>query len=316
MTASSAPGRTAPGRDDLVPGAPAPARQNPCARVVDPLPLPPPGWGAAQARDAVAEAALALPQLDGPAVLVRALSTVVFRVGERAVKVHPPGTDPVHLARVHAVLAGSPVTVTASAAPVVTSSGVVTVTEWLAPAGTGVGWGEIGRVLRALHDLPTAAALPAWTPLRRLPAQLDALPAPYARLVLDARSVVLERLADLAPPLPPGAVHGDVSPENVLPTPTGPRWIDLDFAGAGLREYDLAAVVRRYAAGELSDADYRAFVAGYGVDLRGWPGLTLLDELCALSGLGFRLWTDRVAGRDSGWLADVLGRLSPVPAAR
>ncbi len=84
----------------------------------DPLPLPQPCWGAVQARDAVAEAALVLPELAGPAQLVRAVSTVVLRVGECAVKVHPPGTDPLHLARVHAVLADSPVALTATAAPV------------------------------------------------------------------------------------------------------------------------------------------------------------------------------------------------------
>lgn len=278
----------------------------------DPLPLPQPGWGAEQARDAVAEAALVLPGLAGPARLVRAVSTVVLQVGDRAVKVHPPGTDPLHLARVHAVLADSPVALTATAAPVVTSSGVVTVTPWTTPAPP-VGWGAVGAVLRALHDLPTAAALPAWTPLRRLPAQLLDLPAWQSRRLLDHRSALLDRLADLEPVLPAGALHGDVAPDNVLTTPAGPRWIDLDFACSGLREYDVAAVVRRYANGELSDADYRAFVQAYEVDLRGWPGLALLDELCALSGTGFRLWTDRCAGRSSPWLEQAL---SAAPAGR
>jgi hypothetical protein len=282
---------------------------------VDPLPLPQPGWGAAQAREAVAEAALALPALTARAHLVRAVSTVVFRVGESAVKVHPPGTDAAHLALVHAVLRDSPVTVAAGLAPVVTSHGVVTVTAWAGDA-TPAGWGAVGRALRTLHDLPTAPALPPWTPLRRLPAQLEHLPRPYALLLADARERLLDRLADLEPPLAPGALHGDVSPDNVLRAADGPRWIDLDFAYAGPREYDLSAVVRRYAAGALSDADYRAFVTAYGVDLRGWPGLALVDAVCALSGLGFRLWTDRCAGRDSPWLAAELGRLSPVPAAR
>jgi hypothetical protein len=279
----------------------------------DPLPLPQPGWGAEQALDAVAEAALVLPELAAPARLVRAVSTVVLQVGECAVKVHPPGTDPLHLARVHAVLADSPVALTATAAPVVTSHGVVTVTPWTAPAQP-LGWGAVGEVLRTLHDLPTASALPAWVPLRRLPAQLLDLPEAPARQLLDHRSALLDRLAGLVPVLPPGALHGDVAPDNVLTTPSGPRWIDLDFASSGLREYDVAAVVRRYAAGELSDADYRAFVHAYEVDLRGWPGLALLDELCGLSALGFRLWTDRCAGRPSSWLPGAL--LSGAPAVR
>jgi hypothetical protein len=67
--------------------------------VVDPLPLPAAGWGEEQARDAVREASLVLPGLQEPARLVRALASVVFQVGPVAVKVHPPGTDPLHLAR-------------------------------------------------------------------------------------------------------------------------------------------------------------------------------------------------------------------------
>ena len=295
--------------------APPPGQPSLGQLPADPLPLPQPGWGAEQARDAVAEAGLVLPQLCGPARLVRAVSTVVLQVGEWAVKVHPPGTDPLHLARVHAVLADSPVAVTATAAPVVTSHGVVTVTPWT-PPGRPVGWGAVGEVLRVLHDLPTAPALPAWVPLRRLPGQLLDLPRQQAQDLLDVRAALLDRLAGLAPALPAGAVHGDVAPDNVLPTASGPRWIDLDFACLGMREYDLAAVVRRYASGELSDAEYRAFVHGYQVDLRGWPGLTLLDELCVLSATGFRLWTDRCAGRPSPWLPQVLDRLSAAQAGR
>ena len=48
---------------------------------------------------------------------MRAVSTVVLQVGECAVKVHPPGTDPLHLARVHAVLADSPVVAFTAAGP-------------------------------------------------------------------------------------------------------------------------------------------------------------------------------------------------------
>ena len=296
-----------------VPGHPLPAAQAPAP--ADPVPLPPPGWGAAAAQAALEEAALALPAVGGTAELVRAVSTVVFRVGRHAVKVHPPGTDAGHLALVHAVLAASPVALTASAPPVVTSHGVVTVSPWLSAAAP-LGWRAVGRALRELHDLPSAASLPLWAPLRRLPAQLERLPAPYARILHHRRELLLERLDRLVPELPAGAVHGDVSPDNVLRTRAGARWIDLDFACFGLREYDLAAVVRRHAAGQVTDGDYRAFARGYGADLRGWPGLGLLDGLCTLSGLGFRLWCDRAAGRASDWLPGELGRLSAVPAAR
>ena len=295
----------------VLPAQPVPLAAPP----LDPLPLPQPGWGAEHARAAVAEAALVLPELDGPAQLVRAVSTVVFAVGPHAVKVHPPGTDAAHLGRVHAALAGTPVAATASAPPVVTSHGVVTVSPWLR-SDRAADWAAVGHALRALHDAPAAADLPAWAPLRRLPAQLEDVAPAHAARVLAARAALLDRLAGLTPVLPAGALHGDVSPENVLLTADGPRWIDLDFACAGLREYDLSAVVRRVEDGTLSERDYRSFTRAYGEDLRGWPGLRLLDALCRLSGLGFRLWLDRCAGRDSDWLAAELGRLSQVPAAR
>ena len=291
----------------------------PPAGVVDPLPLPVAGWGATQARDAVREASLVLPPLAAPARLVRAVASVVFQVGPLAVKVHPPGTDPQHLAHVHAVLGTLPIAVTNQCAPVVTTSGVVSVTPWQPsqPASSAAGWPALGEALRVLHDHPGADRLPAWAPLRRLPAQLEHVDAAAASRLTAARSAVLAELADLEWLLPPGALHGDVSPDNVLATPDGPRWIDLDFACHGRREYDLSAVVRRRACGRLSGPDYRAFCRSYGVDVAGWPGLRVLDDLCALSGLGFRLWLDRCAGRPSDWLTGELDRLRPqVPAAR
>ena len=287
--------------------------------VVDPLPLPAAGWGEEQARDAVREASLVLPALLEPARLVRALASVVFQVGPVAVKVHPPGTDPLHLAQVHAVLAASGTAVTSDRAPVVTSSGVVSVAPWVTavPAQRNAGWASLGEALRVLHDLPDADRLPAWQPLRRLPAQLAHLDAQSAARLAVARTQVLAELAELAWPLPPGALHGDVALDNVLPTAQGLRWIDLDFACHGRREYDLSAVLRRRRSGELSERDYRAFCRSYGVDLAGWPGLQVLDAACALSGLGFRLWLDRRAGRPSSWLGPELDRLSErVPAAR
>jgi hypothetical protein len=289
------------------------------AGVVDPLPLPAAAWGEEQARDAIQEAALVLPELMGQARLVRALATVVFRIGGLAVKVHPPGTDPLHLAQVHTVLGAAPVAATSAHPPVVTSSGVVSVAPWLVsgPAPRRAAWSGLGEALRTLHDHPDAERLPSWVPLRRLPAQLEHVDLRSAARLATARAWALDELAELPWLLPPGALHGDVSPDNVLRTPEGLRWIDLDFSCYGRREYDLSAVVRRRASGQLSERDYRAFCRSYGADLVGWPGLRLLDDVCALSGLGFRLWLDRRAGRPSHWLPVELDRLSErVPAAR
>jgi hypothetical protein len=235
-----------------------------------------------------------LPGLTAPARLVRAVSTVVLQVGECAVKVHPPGTDPLHLARVHAVLADCPVALTITAAPVVTSNGVVTVTPWTPPAPP-VGWGQVGEVLRLLHGVPTAGALPSGRRCAACPRSCSTCRARRPRTAGPPRGAA--RPAGRARARPAvrcparGRRAGQRPDDSVRTALDRPRLRVL--RAAGVRRRGGGAALRR---GELSDADYRSFVAAYEVDLRGWPGLALLDELCALSAVGFRLWTDRCAG--------------------
>lgn len=305
---AAAEGRTPP--DDALGAVVAPSAQALEHRLagdrLEVLPLPTADWHLTDALDALAEARLALPDLPAQgAVVVSDLTTVVLRVGDHAVKVYPPGTDPTHLARVMTGLAGSTTALLPTGGPVVTSSGVVLVSPWRA-ATRPVDWAETGALLRRFHDDHATADVAAWDPLRRLVTQVAGLDDDAAGVLLDARLALLDALTRVRPFLPPGVVHGDVSPLNVLHTAGGPVLIDIDFVARGPREYDLFSAARRHATGELDDGAYLGFCHAYGADVRGWDGFVVLDRIGRLGGVAFRLWDDRRHGRPLDWVADAV----------
>ena len=268
------------------------------------LPLPVAGWGV---RDALAALDQARPALDldlPEPLVVSALTTVVLRCGEHAVKVYPPGTDAAHLAQVRAALDGVGSVVLTTHGPVETSYGVVTVMPWVAgaEAHAEVGWREVGALLRRFHAETAGADLPAWAPLSRLPGQVAGLAPEHAAVLLGARAELLTALSGLDSVVGVGAVHGDVSPGNVVVTPEGPRLIDLDWVAAAPREHDLASAARRRAAGEISRSAYAGFCRAYGADVRGWDGLVVLDRIAELGAVEFRLWDHRHHGWPLDWL--------------
>ncbi|RZS90342.1 Ser/Thr protein kinase RdoA (MazF antagonist) [Motilibacter rhizosphaerae] len=271
--------------------------------------------------EALAAAAAAAPVLGlAPSAVVDAevvqvVSTAVLRVAGLAVKVYPVGTDAARLRAQAAALAGAgehwvlPV-----AGPVETAYGVVTAYPWL-PADAPVGWSETGALLAAYHaaDVPTAD-LPRWTPLRRLPEQVAAyaaVPGADPGLVaacLGARERLLERVAGLRSELGVGAIHGDVSPANVLRRDGRPVLIDSDFVAVGPREYDLVPAAQRRERGAIDEGEYLAFCDAYGCDVRGWEGLGLVEELCGLGAVTFRLWCAVQRDEDTGWFGGALQR--------
>ena len=270
------------------------------------LPLPAIGWGAQHALLAWAEAQASLPVATragaaGEAVVVSALTTVVLRAGEYAIKVYPDGTDAEHLQSCATELAGSTTAHLPAADPIATSQGVVTLTPWL-PSSAPVSWPAVGDVLRRFHAEHAAAAVPTWAPLSRLPGQVHGLPAHAAQLLLRARARLLDALDDVHSPLGRGVIHGDVSPSNVMHTPTGPRLIDLDWVAVAPLEYDLASAARRFRDGSMSAEGYTGFCDSYGYDVTGWGGLPLLDRIADLGGVAFRLWDDRQHGRCLDWV--------------
>lgn len=275
----------------------------PVAPSAEPLPLPAPAWGAVEALRAVAEARLALPVDLHGARVVSALTTVVLRAGAYAVKVYPPGTSTDHLDRLVRALADSASAHVPLWPAVWTSYGVVTVMPWI--SGTRrVSWVELGRLLRRFHDEHATADVPSWMPLCRLPSQVTGLDPDVAAILLAARDALLAAVAGVGSELGEGTIHGDVSPNNVLATPVGPRLIDLDWVVGAPREYDLASASRRFRAGEVSRRTYLGFCRAYGADVLSWPGLPVLDRIADLDGVAFRLWDCRHHGCELDWVWD------------
>jgi hypothetical protein len=270
-----------------------------------PLPLPVGPWGAAEALAALDEARPLLPLALPAATVVSALTTVVLRAGDHAVKVYPPGTDPVHLDRIATALAGSATAHLPTLPAVVTSHGVLTLASWVVPTNP-VTWTELGALLRDFHTEHAAADVPRWSPLSRLESQVAGLPPEWSGVLLAARDELLGALAEVGSWAGEGTIHGDVSPSNVMRTPDGPRLIDLDWVACAPREYDLASAARRVRAGEMSRRTYAGFCTQYGVDVRTWPGLPLMDRIADLGGVAFRLWDSRHHGRDLWWVEQEL----------
>ena len=274
-----------------------------------PLPLPAHSWGVTDALAAVDDVRRTQPGLlpVGAPVVVQALTTVVLRLGDLAVKVYPLGTDAARLDEVHCALAGCTSVSLPLAPAAVTPHGLVTVAAWV-PGARPVSWPLLGALLRRFHDEAAGAPLPRWAPLTRLADGVATLAPEHAEVLMNAREVVLDALDAVPSVLGQGAIHGDLSPSNVLRGPAGPLLIDLDWVAVGPREYDLASAPRRVRSGQLSRTTYARFCAAYGHDVRAWAGLPLVDLVADLSGVAFRLWDDRHHGRPLDWLPAEIDR--------
>jgi aminoglycoside phosphotransferase (APT) family kinase protein len=90
--------------------------------------------------------------------------------------------------------------------------------------------GELAVFGPTAHDLPRCLAELHRAEGLLSPARLDAVRGAAARLA--------PFVADPGVPVQP--VHGDVHPGNVLLTPDGPRWIDVEDVCRAPREWDLA----------------------------------------------------------------------------
>ncbi|GGQ79604.1 phosphotransferase family protein [Couchioplanes azureus] len=176
------------------------------------------------------------------------------------------------------------------AQPVVVGTHVVTFWESVSDREAYGTTSELGRLLRALHDLnaPEGITLPDLEPFGRLESRIR------GAVALDEadREFLLRRARDLsmayerlAFPLGVGVVHGDASVGNVLRTWTGTAVLsDLDGLAYGPREWDLlltAMFFERY--GWHTEDEYRAFVDAYGVDVMDWDGYKVLADTRELS---------------------------------
>ncbi|MET8982046.1 aminoglycoside phosphotransferase family protein [Streptomyces sp. NPDC004539] len=174
--------------------------------------------------------------------------------------------------------------VTTAEQPVVVEGHPVTFWECLSDGDTYASTGEMGVLLRRLHDLePPNFSIPPLKPFERVAERLKS-----AAIQESTRAYLQSMAIDLAAEyeslrfeLPAGHLHGDFNVGNVLRDAAGrPKVIDLDGFVTGCREWDLMQTAMYYDSfGWHTEAEYADFVDGYGFDVREWSGYTVLRSV-------------------------------------
>jgi hypothetical protein len=166
-----------------------------------------------------------------------------------------------------------------------------------------------GRSLRELHEALAAYpdTLPLYDRLDEVASLLDSL-APSTAVAatdLDALREAHARLSE--EPIADGRpLHGDAHFRNILWSPDGPLWTDLENVCAGPVEYDLAAIVWR----RLEGMD--AALAAYGA-----YDAELVERVTPFLALFLAAWTIPIVARDQwseGGRAELRRRLDWVRA--
>ncbi|MET9544568.1 aminoglycoside phosphotransferase family protein [Streptomyces sp. NPDC006627] len=140
---------------------------------------------------------------------------------------------------------------------------------------------DLAALLRLVHGLePPSFGLPRRELLggveRWLRLAGDAIDASDADYLRERRDGFASAAAALTPHLPPGPIHGDALPRNVLVGPDGPVLVDLETFSFDLREHDLVVMALSRDRYGLAPEAYDGFVAAYGWDVREWEGCAVL----------------------------------------
>ncbi|KKD07120.1 phosphotransferase enzyme family protein [Streptomyces sp. WM6386] len=190
--------------------------------------------------------------------------------------------------------------VTEAEQPVVIEGHPVTFWEGLADGETYASTGEMGELLRRLHELESPTfSLPPLRPFDKVMQRLN-----RATIPDRTRAFLLAMADDLAGEygrlrfaLPAGHLHGDYNVGNVLHDGVGhPKVIDLDGFVTGPREWDLMQTAMYYDSfGWHTEAEYADFISGYGFDVRKWSGYSVLRSVRELLMV---TWLSQNAGTD------------------
>ncbi|MGW1778100.1 phosphotransferase enzyme family protein [Streptomyces sp. NPDC002143] len=239
----------------------------------------------ARARDVLAAAGV----LPGPAADARLLAlgeNAVFAAGDLVVKV---GRDAELLDRARHELdiavwlaeAGVPAVRAAEPKPLLVEGHPVTLWHRLPDPVRAAEPRDLAELLRLVHALPTPSfGLPPRDLLSGVERWLrlagDAIDPADAAYLRERRDGFATAAAALTPQLPPGPIHGDALPRNVHIGPEGPVLVDLETVSADLREHDLVVMALSRDRYGLPAADYDAFTAAYGWDVREWAGCPVL----------------------------------------
>jgi aminoglycoside phosphotransferase (APT) family kinase protein len=148
---------------------------------------------------------------------------------------------------------------------------------------------DLGRLLRRLHALPRPPVrLPRYKPLAGLLAALEqasSLEMSVERWLSRRSRSLLDSYDRLDLILPPGHIHGDAYPGNLIATLEGPVLGDWDEVSVGPRELDLVNTYQGARYGRTAE-ELDAFGASYGYDVTSWRGFKTLREIRELHTLG------------------------------
>ncbi|MBY8345092.1 aminoglycoside phosphotransferase family protein [Streptomyces spinosirectus] len=174
--------------------------------------------------------------------------------------------------------------VTAAEQPVVVQGHPVTFWEGLSNGDTYASTGEMGALLRWLHNMESPPfSLPPLQPFDKVAQRLNhaAIPDATRRFLRTMADDLAADYGRLQFALPAGHLHGDFNVGNVLRDAVGrPKVIDLDGFVTGPREWDLMQTAMYYDSfGWHTESEYADFVAGYGFDVREWSGYTILRRI-------------------------------------
>ncbi|MYR24849.1 MULTISPECIES: aminoglycoside phosphotransferase family protein [unclassified Streptomyces] len=224
--------------------------------------------------------------LDAGAELMVLGENAVFASGDLVIKV---GRAPELLDRAQLALriadwlkeSDVPAVRAARSEPLLVEGHPVTLWERLPEASRPATPADLATLLRQVHALPTPSfALPRRELLggveRWLRLAGDAIDPADADFLRARRDGFAPAAAALTPHLPPGPIHGDALPRNVLAGPDGPVLSDLETFSFDLREHDLVVMDLSRDRYGLPTEAYEDFVRAYGWDVREWEGrLTL-----------------------------------------
>nr|WP_281287612.1 aminoglycoside phosphotransferase family protein [Amycolatopsis rhizosphaerae] len=175
---------------------------------------------------------------------------------------------------------------------------------------------EFGKVLHDLHALPapTSFALPDFAPMPKVEPRLEEIPggciSPAELAFLrDRHEELAARFENLEFVLPPGPVHGDAHPGNLIRATDGSlQLIDFEDFAYGPREWDAAVLsVRHQAFGWASEEEYQAYITAYGFDAITWPGFPVIR---AVRELNMTTWLAQLADQSAEIEAEVHKRIA------
>ena len=172
------------------------------------------------------------------------------------------------------------------------------------PGGPQPGPADLGRLLRALHQLePPPIPLPAYQPLvsvRRAVESSRAIGEEERSWLTDRRNSCFDAYGQLSFQLPGGMIHGDAYRGNLLRDGHRAVLADWDAVSTGPREIDLVPTLQAPRFG-LPNDERDAFIGAYGQDIRSWDGYPVLRDIRELSTLTALLrdgHTDTAAQRE------------------